>query len=51
MQDTPTMDAGLGIHAAELPTESLAAGRSVVFTWHDADGHWRAANFTVVITG
>ena len=50
-RETPTADAGLGIHAAELQTESLPAGRSVVFTWQDAGGRWRGTNFTVAITG
>ena len=50
MRDTPTVDAGLWIHAAELGTESLSAGNSVVFTWHDMEESWRGANFTVAIT-
>ncbi len=50
MRDTQTEDAGIGIHAAELRTESLPAGRSIEFTWHDAEGSWRGANFTVAIT-
>jgi glucoamylase len=50
MREAPAEDAGLGIHAAELKTGALAAGRSVVFTWRNADGSWRGANFTVSIT-
>ncbi|MBU6418537.1 MAG: glucan 1,4-alpha-glucosidase [Proteobacteria bacterium] len=50
MQDTPALDAGLGIHAAELATESLQAGQSIAFTWHDGAGNWRGVNFSVLIT-
>jgi glucoamylase len=49
--ETPTTDAGLGLHAAELPTQSLPPGRAVEFTWRFADGSWREKNYTVVIDG
>ncbi|MDE1895608.1 MAG: glucan 1,4-alpha-glucosidase [Rhodospirillales bacterium] len=49
MQDIPAVDAGLGIYAAELRTETLAPGRSIEFTWHDTQGNWRGANFTVLV--
>jgi len=48
--DTPTTDAGLGIHAAELPTQMIPAGGTIVFTWQDAQGGWRGTNFQVAIT-
>jgi glucoamylase len=51
MRDAPTADAGLGIHAAELQTESLPGGGKIVFTWRDTAGNWRGANFTVAVTG
>ncbi len=38
MHDQPTVDTGLGVHAAELPTESMASGEHVVFTWFAHDG-------------
>ena len=38
VQDQPTADTGLGVHAAELPTEALAAGAQVVFTWFVHEG-------------
>ena len=50
VRETPTTDAGLGIHAAELDTAALPEGTSVVFTWRRAEGDWRGANFTVAIT-
>jgi hypothetical protein len=49
-RDTPTVDAGLEIHAAELRTESVPAAQTVVFTWYDTARRWRGANFTVAIT-
>lgn len=49
MQDIPTVDAGLGIYAAALRTETLPAGQSIEFTWHDAQGNWRGTNFTVMV--
>ena len=38
MHDQPTVDTGLGVHAAELPTESVASGQQLVFTWFAHDG-------------
>jgi glucoamylase len=49
IQETPTLDAGLGIQAAELQTGILQAGRTIVFTWRSLDGRWRGINFTVNI--
>ncbi len=48
-QDMPTKDVGLGLHVAELPTEGLAAGCAVVFTWRDANGAWRGVDYTVEV--
>ena len=50
VRDTRTLDCGLGIHAAELPTSTLPPDRTIAFTWQRADGRWRGANFTVAIT-
>jgi glucoamylase len=50
--ETPTVDTGLGVHVAELPTAGLAPGRSVVFTWRDtATGGWAGADHRIVVTG
>jgi glucoamylase len=49
-QETPTIDTGLGIHVAELPTRALAAGRSVVFTWRETGGGWAGADHRIVVT-
>jgi glucoamylase len=49
-QDTPTKDTGLGLHIADLPTNKLAAGSAVRFTfnWIEA-GHWEGVEFAVQI--
>ena len=49
-QDLKTHDAGLGIHMADLPTQSLPEGRQIKFTfyWPDA-GHWEGNDFMVRI--
>ncbi len=50
--ETPTIDSGLGIHVAELPTEALAPGRSVVFTWREtASGGWAGADHRITVAG
>ncbi|MBW4033917.1 MAG: glucan 1,4-alpha-glucosidase [Proteobacteria bacterium] len=51
VHEVPTTDAGLGIHAAELPSAALSAGRALIFTWSLNDGGWRGRNFTVAIVG
>lgn len=38
MHDQATGDTGLGVHAAEIPTEALAAGAQMVFTWFFHEG-------------
>ncbi|MDD2877237.1 MAG: glucan 1,4-alpha-glucosidase [Acidiphilium sp.] len=48
-REAPAIDVGLGIHAAELPSGGLNAGRSLAFTWHRSDGTWRGENFAVAI--
>lgn len=50
--DTQTQDTTIGVHFADLPTERLAAGSTVVFTfyWPEAD-RWEQADFTVHIGG
>jgi glucoamylase len=49
--ETQTVDTGLGVHAAALPTESLRAGRSVVFTWREtATGGWAGADHRIVVS-
>jgi glucoamylase len=49
-QDLKTHDAGLKIHLADLPTQSLPAGKQIKFTfyWPDA-GHWEGKDFMVRI--
>jgi glucoamylase len=49
--ETQTIDTGLGVHAAELPTAGLPAGRSVVFTWREtATGGWAGADHRIVVS-
>ncbi len=49
-QDTNTWDTGLGIHAADLPTDKLAGGREILFTfyWQQVQ-HWEGTNFSVIV--
>jgi len=49
-QDIKTLDDGLGIHPADLPTRSLPEGKQIRFTfyWPDA-GHWEGKDFMVRI--
>jgi glucoamylase len=49
--ETPTQDTGLGIHIAELPTQGLPPGRSIVFTWREIAGGWAGADHRIVVTG
>jgi glucoamylase len=48
--DVPTLDSGLGIHFADLPTELVPAGSEIVFTfyWSQAD-HWENIDFSVSV--
>jgi glucoamylase len=51
VQDTPTVDTGLGFHAAPLDTAALPPGGRVNFTWRRLDsGEWHGRNESVVIT-
>lgn len=47
-QDTPTVDTGLGIHYADLPTAELPGDTAINFTfyWPEA-GHWEGRDFYV----
>jgi glucoamylase len=49
-QDTNTWDTGLGIHATDLPTDKLASGREILFTfyWQQVQ-HWEGTDFSVVV--
>jgi glucoamylase len=50
--DVPTRDTGLGIHTVDIPTERLAPGQSVVFTWMSvASGQWVGSDHTVAVNG
>jgi glucoamylase len=50
--DAGTHDTGLGVHVAELPTDGLAAGAVLTFTWRrQRDGGWVGENFTVTVQG
>jgi glucoamylase len=46
-EETPTRDTGLGVHAAELPTEALPPGGEVVFTWRWQDESWAGQDHAV----
>jgi glucoamylase len=48
--DTDTRDAGLAIHMADLPTETLSEGSQVTFTFHwSVANRWEGADFLVRI--
>jgi glucoamylase len=49
-QDAKSRDVGLGIHVADLVTQSLADGQEIKFTfyWPAAD-HWEGTDFVVRI--
>jgi glucoamylase len=48
--DTETVDTGLGLHAADLPSQTLTTGREIVFTfyWKD-ERRWEGVDFSVVV--
>jgi glucoamylase len=48
--DTMTRDTGLGIHVADLPSEQLAVGQEIVFTffWGD-EQRWEEHNYSVLV--
>jgi glucoamylase len=48
--DTNTRNTGLGIHAADLATSALAAGRTVVFTFYWLDRQrWEGTDFSIAV--
>jgi glucoamylase len=48
--DTELADSGLGLFLADLPTEPLPRGESVVFTFYWTDpGRWEGADFRIVV--
>ena len=50
VQDLSSHDTGLGVHIADLPTEGLAEGARIRFTFHwlEAD-RWEGEDFVVLI--
>jgi len=50
VRDAATRDSGLGVHLADLPTDALAPGSEIRFTfyWPDA-GRWEGTDFSVKI--
>ena len=50
VQDLPSQDSGLGVHFTDLPTQALAAGARIAFTFHwlEAD-RWEGTDFDVLI--
>lgn len=50
VRDVETRDTGLGVHVADLPTDSLPAGATVRFTfrWLLAD-RWEGTDFAVTV--
>jgi glucoamylase len=50
VQDLSSHDTGLGVHFTDLPTQALAVGRRITFTFHwlEAD-RWEGADFDVLI--
>jgi glucoamylase len=48
-QDTNTRDP-LGVFVADLPTDTLAAGREIVFTFYwPQEQRWEGSNYTIVV--
>jgi len=49
-QDTELSDSGVDLYWADLPTNDLAPGRSIVFALYRPDaGRWEDANFEVTV--
>ncbi len=49
-RDTETRDAGMGIHVADLPSETLVAGNEIVFTFFwSSENNWEGPNYSVVV--
>lgn len=50
VQDLSSHDAGLGVHFTDLPTQALAAGGRITFTFHWLEADRReGADFVVLI--
>jgi glucoamylase len=48
--DSNSEDTGWNLHHLDLPTEALAAGRQIVFTFQwKSSGQWEGRNFTVTV--
>ncbi len=48
--ESEAVDCGVGVFVAELPTASLAVGRSVVFTWRElASANWAGTDHRVIV--
>jgi glucoamylase len=44
------VDAGIGVHVADLPTTELLDGQSIVFTFYwPRSSRWENVDFTVVV--
>jgi glucoamylase len=44
------VDAGIGVHVADLPTAALLDGQSIVFTFYwPRSGRWENVDFTVIV--
>ena len=51
VHDTPTVDTDLGIHVADLPTDTLAVGARVLLTFFWIEGsRWEGVNFVVTVS-
>ena len=47
--ETQTQETPLGLHLADLPTEKLAVGRQIVFTFLWSTGQWEGTDFVVTV--
>ena len=48
-QDVHTRETGIGVWLVDLPTEKLAVGREVRFTFLWDDGRWEGSDFVVTV--
>src|SRR5205085_839490 len=49
-QDTKTRDTDLGLHVVDLPTQNLASGADVIFTFYWPEtNRWEGADFNVCV--
>ena len=52
LQDVTTSDTGLGTYIADLPTDQLAPGREIAFTFYwQQEQRWEGTNYFVEIEG